>query len=318
VAYYDTSATHFEHQDWLGSERMRTSYNGAVEGSYTNLPFGDGQTTSGADGDAYHFALLDHDTESDTDHAQFRQYSNIQGRFMSPDPYEGSYNMSNPQSMNRYAYAANSPLSFIDPTGLVQVCIVIETTSVKDPYGEPSLPNPTKTVRTMTCYDDGRVIMSVPMPVSHQGSTGSGTVAPSSLPPQPNPCLVAGNAPDTSYYAQRGKAAASNSILDIYNLYHFRRGRFLDAQVGQGADGKPYGGSPSYSNYAYGVYMAAAGYTLPQALAGADMAAQLFSRYPVGTPMAGPLYPFNQQANVPNTTKGFNDQTKGTPCHKPG
>jgi hypothetical protein len=42
LAYYDTSATHFEHQDWLGSERVRTSYNGAVEGSYTNLPFGDG------------------------------------------------------------------------------------------------------------------------------------------------------------------------------------------------------------------------------------------------------------------------------------
>jgi len=37
---------------------------------------------------------------------------------MSPDPYEGSYNFSNPQSFNRYVYAINNPLSNIDPTGL--------------------------------------------------------------------------------------------------------------------------------------------------------------------------------------------------------
>jgi hypothetical protein len=33
VAYYANSAAHFEHQDWLGTERVRTSYNGAVEGT---------------------------------------------------------------------------------------------------------------------------------------------------------------------------------------------------------------------------------------------------------------------------------------------
>jgi hypothetical protein len=27
VAYYANSATHFEHQNWLGTERMRTTYN---------------------------------------------------------------------------------------------------------------------------------------------------------------------------------------------------------------------------------------------------------------------------------------------------
>jgi RHS repeat-associated protein len=62
--------------------------------------------------------MLDHDSESGTDHAQFRQYGNTQGRFMSPDPYDGSYDASNPQSFNRYAYALNSPLSYVDPSGL--------------------------------------------------------------------------------------------------------------------------------------------------------------------------------------------------------
>jgi RHS repeat-associated protein len=91
-----------------------------MEGAFTSLPFGDAQATSGADYDAYHFAALDHDYESGTDHAQFRQYNNAQGRWLSPDPYRGSYDVSNPQSMNRYAYVVNNPLANIDPSGLVQ------------------------------------------------------------------------------------------------------------------------------------------------------------------------------------------------------
>ena len=52
-----------------------------------------------------------------SEHAQFRQYSS-QGRWLAPDPYAGSYDPTNPQSMNRYAYVLNNPLSFIDRLGL--------------------------------------------------------------------------------------------------------------------------------------------------------------------------------------------------------
>jgi RHS repeat-associated protein len=122
VAYYANGAAHFEHQDWLGTERMRTAYNGVVEGSFTSLPFGDWQTPAGDETDANHYATLDHDTETDTDHAQFRQYANAQGRWLAPDPYSGSYDMSNPQSMNRYVYAGNNPLAGVDPQGLNVKC----------------------------------------------------------------------------------------------------------------------------------------------------------------------------------------------------
>jgi RHS repeat-associated protein len=119
VAYYSGGSTHFQHQDWVGTERMRTGYNASVEGSFTSLPFGDAQTTvAGTDGDSYHFATLDHDPEDNTDHAQFRQYSNTQGRWLSPDPYAGSYDVSNPQSFNRYAYVLNNPLALVDRLGL--------------------------------------------------------------------------------------------------------------------------------------------------------------------------------------------------------
>jgi len=124
VAFYYNGQTYFQHQDWEGTERMRTAYNGSVAATFTSLPFGDAQmTASGSDTDAYHYAMLDSDSESDTDHAQFRQYNSTQGRWLSPDPYYGSYDFFNPQSFNRYVYALNNPLSFIDPLGQgVTVC----------------------------------------------------------------------------------------------------------------------------------------------------------------------------------------------------
>ncbi len=79
---------------------------------------------SGTDGDSYHYAMLDSDAESGTDHAQYRQYSSTQGRWLSPDLYSGSYDFTNPQSFNRYTYAENNPLANVDPSGLAtcQTC----------------------------------------------------------------------------------------------------------------------------------------------------------------------------------------------------
>ncbi|MBW8870041.1 MAG: hypothetical protein JF563_04585, partial [Acidobacteriales bacterium] len=83
IAFYSANALHFQHQDWLGTERGRTGYSGTSEGTYSSLPFGDAYTASGSDDDPYHYGGLDHDA-FDTYHAQFRQYSSTQGRWMSP------------------------------------------------------------------------------------------------------------------------------------------------------------------------------------------------------------------------------------------
>ena len=114
--------TYFDHQDWQNTERTRTSYTGAIASNYISLPFGDGYTANlpqpNADQDNSGFAELDRDAETSTDHAVFRQYSPAQGRWMSPDHYSGSYDITNPQSMNRYSYVLNNPLAYIDPSGL--------------------------------------------------------------------------------------------------------------------------------------------------------------------------------------------------------
>jgi RHS repeat-associated protein len=49
------------------------------------------------------------------DYMHARYYTPIAGRFLSPDPLDGLQRF--PQSWNRYAYARNNPLRYIDPTG---------------------------------------------------------------------------------------------------------------------------------------------------------------------------------------------------------
>jgi RHS repeat-associated protein len=126
-AYYLAADGHvrFRHQDWIGTERLRTTYNGSVEGTFLSLPYGDGlQTTTGSDTDASHYTGLDQDA-TDIEHATHRELASGQGRWLRPDPYDGSYSLSDPQSMNRYAYAGNSPVSDVDPLGTIMMAPIV-------------------------------------------------------------------------------------------------------------------------------------------------------------------------------------------------
>jgi RHS repeat-associated protein len=100
---------------------METDAQGNVTLTRTNLAFGDDatNTTGTRDASSDGFAGYWDGATSATNHAPFREYSNLAGRWMSPDPYDGSYRMGNPQSFNRYSYTRNSPLSRVDPSGLV-------------------------------------------------------------------------------------------------------------------------------------------------------------------------------------------------------
>ncbi len=67
----------------------------------TNLMSPYGETISSYPGDSFQFAGLYQDTEYGGDDATFRNYSTEQLRWTRPDPYNGSYDLSNPQSFNR-------------------------------------------------------------------------------------------------------------------------------------------------------------------------------------------------------------------------
>ena len=91
-----------------------------MEQTCSNLPYGDG-VTCGPNPAEELYAGLERDSESGLDHAMFRQYSSTYGRWVTPDPYNGSYNWANPQSLNRYAYVGGSPFGARDPSGLMPI-----------------------------------------------------------------------------------------------------------------------------------------------------------------------------------------------------
>jgi RHS repeat-associated protein len=115
------ATTYFEHADWAGTVRARSSVTGASVETCTSLPFGDNQNCVGSDGSPLHFATLASDSESNLQHAWFRQYSTTSGRWTAQDPSGlAAVDLANPQSWNRYAYVRNNALALIDPLGLAQ------------------------------------------------------------------------------------------------------------------------------------------------------------------------------------------------------
>ncbi len=74
----------------------------------------------------YKFTGYERDPETDpgngtgNDYAFARYYSPRLGRFMSADPSGGD--LSDPQTLNKYAYTRNNPINMIDPTGMDGSC----------------------------------------------------------------------------------------------------------------------------------------------------------------------------------------------------
>jgi RHS repeat-associated protein len=119
-------ALHFYLADWLGSRRVQTDYAGALEQDCSSLPFGDQfnctQTIQGPT--EHHYTGKERDTESGNDYFGARYYGSSMGRFLSPDPVIITPDrLANPQQLNLYAYVANNPLRFIDPTGEILQCV---------------------------------------------------------------------------------------------------------------------------------------------------------------------------------------------------
>ncbi len=64
------------------------------------------------------FTGKERDAETGLDYFGARYFSGAQGRFTSVDPLLASARVPEPQTWNRYTYAGNNPLRFVDPNGL--------------------------------------------------------------------------------------------------------------------------------------------------------------------------------------------------------
>ena len=112
---YQDSKTYFLHPNNLGSTTFVTDETGATIQKTIYYPWGQAWATAGSLKDNRFASLDPRDAETGNDPTLFRLYNPRLYRWLSPDPLAGD--VSNPQSLNRYAYVLNNPMNFIDPLG---------------------------------------------------------------------------------------------------------------------------------------------------------------------------------------------------------
>jgi RHS repeat-associated protein len=127
-------AVYYFFADHLGTPRAVTDPTGTVVGRHDYDPFGV-EMTPWSDGETHKFTGLERDAESSLDQALFRMYASQYHRWLTPDEFRGGpvsaygppdptppgplayADILNPQSLNKYQYAYNNPLRYVDPTG---------------------------------------------------------------------------------------------------------------------------------------------------------------------------------------------------------
>lgn len=106
--------THPAHADWLGSARFASTPSRTKYFDVAYAPYGEDYADSGTTD--LNFTGQNQDTVSGLYDFMFREYHPVSGRWIQPDPAGvAAANPANPQSWNRYAYVANSPLDSLDP-----------------------------------------------------------------------------------------------------------------------------------------------------------------------------------------------------------
>jgi RHS repeat-associated protein len=123
VARQSAGVRYFYHQDSLGSIRVITDASGNVVKSYDYTAYGGIASSSGTLSDPFQFGGHRADTESSLVYMGSRYYEPTLGRFLNPDPLVKD--VERPQTLNRYAYALNSPVDHSDPTGHLPVIAAI-------------------------------------------------------------------------------------------------------------------------------------------------------------------------------------------------
>ena len=128
-AYAQEEKTYYFLNDHLGNVDVILDEDGNVVERADYLPYGDDRLRieeNNAPDTDYGFTGKELDKETGLYYYGARYYDSTIGRFISEDPWEGD--LANPQTLNKYSYAINNPIFYIDPTGMY----VVETGEVEE------------------------------------------------------------------------------------------------------------------------------------------------------------------------------------------
>jgi RHS repeat-associated protein len=123
VAKRSASATQWFHADILGSTRLITDSGGQAVKYYDYAPYGKVIAESGTAADSHRFTGQESDDETGLIFYHARYYDPLLARFTQPDALLAE--ASAPQALDPYAYALNSPVNYVDPSGHAPVALGI-------------------------------------------------------------------------------------------------------------------------------------------------------------------------------------------------
>ena len=118
LAIQQSNQVSWVHQDPVTKSQRITNSSGTVTSIIDLDPWG-GETSRSSNQafQPHRFTSYERDGNGGDD-AMMRRYAGKWHRFNQPDPSDSSYDLTNPQSFNRYAYVNNDPVNFVDPLGL--------------------------------------------------------------------------------------------------------------------------------------------------------------------------------------------------------
>jgi RHS repeat-associated protein len=116
------SAVSYYFSDQLRTASVITDSGGNIKAESDYYPWGGELQLTNGDANHYKFTGKERDTETGLDYFVARYYSNGLGRFITPDWADGPATapyaeLSDPQSLNLYAYVRNRPTTLVDPNG---------------------------------------------------------------------------------------------------------------------------------------------------------------------------------------------------------
>lgn len=109
------SDIYYFHKNHLGSTTAVTDKDGTLVERIEYLPSGVQSFHSGRSVTKYLYTDQEYDEETGLYNYNARLYDPVLGRFITPDTIV--QNFFDPQTLNRYTYVRNDPLSYIDPSG---------------------------------------------------------------------------------------------------------------------------------------------------------------------------------------------------------